>query len=120
MGERSVVTTQLTRGERAIRWIAEWCQAPSGPVQLSAAERKTLYRIFDADLPDPVDGRLAAFVALLYLAGPEARTGEAAPRHRVDIFTLWNAASPELRVHLRRHGSTVICDALGTSWSTAA
>jgi hypothetical protein len=111
----------LTRGEQAVVWIETWCITPGGQgVRLASEERATLYKIYDAGLPELAEGRLAAYLSLLHLCGPEARTAGELPRFATDIFSLWNAASPELRVHLRRHGDVISCPQLGTVWSAAA
>ena len=112
----------LTRSERAIAWVESWCQTPGGKAaRLTAEQRAALHRLYDGGLQpaEAVAGPLAAYLILLHLAGPEARSDPPA-RLQVDVFTLWNAASPELRVHLRRHGAMVTCPALGRSWPAAA
>ena len=101
-----------------------WCIRNGRPARLSPAERATLYAIFDGGRPpvaEDIAGPLAAFLVLLHLAGPEARPRSEAPRFvTVDLFTLWNAASPELRGFLRRHGEVVTCPELETTYGTAA
>ena len=113
-----------TRGERVVAWIETWCVRNGQPARLSPDERATLYGIFDGGRPpvaEDIVGPLAAFLVLLHLAGPEARPRSEAPRFvTVDLFTLWNAASPELRGFLRRHGAVVACPELGTTYGTAA
>ena len=110
-----------TRSERAICWMETWCQTPNGKrARLTAEQRVTIHRLLDGGIEDDIAGPLAAYVVLLHLAGPEARAGAPAPQFGVDVFTLWGAASPELRAYLRRHGETVTCPELGTRWSRAA
>ena len=112
----------LTRGERAIRWIEDWCQTPAErPVCLSVSERTLIYRLYDGGLPmaEPVAGPLAAYLALLHLAGVEARNAPPA-RLEANLFTLWNAACSDLRCYLVRRGETVACPQCGTSWAAAA
>ena len=110
-----------TRGEQAIAWVESWCVTPAGKlVRLGAEERATIYRLLDGGIEDDIGGPLAAYIVLLHLAGPEARTGAPAPQFGVDVFSLWAAASPDLRAYLRRHGETVTCPELGTRWSRAA
>lgn len=114
----------LTRGERAIEWVRHWCVMPGGkPVELSADERVIVYRLYDGVelAAEGVKGPLAAYLSLLHLCGPEAQPGAGIqPRFATDVFSLWNAASPALRAHLRRHGDRVICPDLGTVWPAAA
>ena len=111
-----------TRGERAIAWVESWCVRNGRPARLSPDERSMLYGIFDAGRPtEDIVGPLAAFLVLLHLAGPEARPHAAVPRLvTVDLFTLWNAAGPELRGFLRRHGQVIACPELNTTYGTAA
>jgi hypothetical protein len=110
----------LTRGEAAVRWIEDWCQTPGGKlVRLSADQRATIYRTYDAGQSEVIAGPLAAFLSLLHLCGHEARSPRP-PGLSTDLFSLWSAASPELRAHLRRHGDRVVCPGLGTAWPAAA
>jgi hypothetical protein len=113
-----------TRGERAATWIEKYCVLPSGDrVRLSADQRAAICRFYDGPpSTEAIAGPLAAYLVLLNLVGPEARPGTApAPRHvEADLFTLWGAAGPELRAHLRRHGDRIDCPELGTCWLAAA
>ena len=110
----------LTRGEAAIKWLEEWCATPAGkPVQLTPAERATIYATFDAGAREPIDGRLAAFLALLTLAGPSELHLEAL-EIRTDFFSVWAAAGTELRGYLQRRGRSIECRERGTAWTAAA
>ena len=90
-------------------------------MQLTFEQRCVVHELFAGGLqPAEVAGPLAAYLVLFSLAGPEARTGAPAPQFTIDVFTLWNAAGPELRAYLRRRGETIVCPELGTRWTRAA
>lgn len=112
-----------TTGEKAADWIESWCATPAGkPVRLSAEDRATVYAIFDGGIAQDVTGPLASFLTLLALAGPSWARSENRPgaNLRVDIFSLWGAASAPLRRYLHRQGEVIVCPELGTRWSRAA
>jgi hypothetical protein len=119
-----------SRGRRAIEWIENYCQHPDGPfkgerVRLSLAEKQQLRQIYDApNGPDfsaaPLEGPLAAYVALLHLCGKEATLGEFRPPADVDTWTVWRATSECLQRFLKREGEAVICPGLGTRYPPAA
>ena len=50
---------------------------------------------------------------------PKAHPGATAPRPTANLFTVWAAASPDLRGYLARHGETITCPELGRSWAAA-
>jgi hypothetical protein len=66
----------------------------------------------------PITGRLAAYLVLLHLCGPEYG-GDPPPLVTPDSFSLWNAVGPRLRPFLRRDLETIVCDELGRSWKAA-
>ena len=79
-----------TRGERAIRWIQEYCLVPSGldkgqHVRLTPAQRDIVRQIYDRIEAVPVTGTLAAYLALLHVCGPEALQKEFQPELNADI-----------------------------------
>jgi hypothetical protein len=101
--------------------------SPNGPergkrARLTESECALLKRIYDTG-PEPlsitVEGDLAAYVALLHTCGVEA-FGTVMPALDTNIFTMWNAAGPELRDVLRLKGDVVVCPRLGTRYPTAA
>lgn len=113
-------SSSRNRADHAIRWISEWCTTPSGePVRLTEEDR-AIIQAYYGELPEPIGGRVGSFLALYHLCGPPARENTAPPPVTTDVFSLWAAASPELRTHLRRVGEVVSCPALGRRWSTAA
>jgi hypothetical protein len=111
-----------TRGERAIRWIQEYCLVPNGPnrVRLTPVQRDIVRQIYDGIEAVPVTGTLAAYLALLHVCGPEALQKEFRPELSADIFTVWSAVGPDLRAVLKREGERIICIQLGTEWPAAA
>jgi hypothetical protein len=114
-----------TRGERAIRWIQDYCLVPNGPnkgeyVRLTPAQRDIVRQIYDGIEALPVTGTLAAYLALLHVCGHEALQKEFRPELSADIFTVWGAVGPDLRRVLKREGERIICTQLGTEWPAAA
>src|SRR6187455_2709712 len=106
-----------TAGEKAVYWIEQYCRDHGRPVRLSPDERATLYRIYDAALQEPIEGRLGAFLCLYHLAGYGA-VDKSRPRpvYKADIFTVLASCGDELRRVLRRRGSEILCPELGTVW----
>ena len=107
-------------GTRAIHWVEEYCIIPNGPdrakcVRLSEHERHVVSAIFDE--PDGrqqnIRGHLAAYIALLSIAGPEALR-RLSPDVSVDPFTLWSAVGEELKPFLHRDAGYISVPALGT------
>jgi hypothetical protein len=117
-----------TRGQRAIRWIETYCLVPHGldkgrRVKLTAEQRAACRWIYDhTNGPrwEPVGAPLAGYLALLHLCGPEALQRNFQPEVDADIFTVWNATSPDLRAVLKRVGARVVCPELNTSYPRAA
>ena len=113
-----------TDGERVIQWIESWCVVPGSreqPVRLTTAERGVIYTIYDAapwlgTSPD-INGRLAAFLVLYALVGRPSTHPGAAAGPTANLFTVWAAASPDLRGYLERRGATITCPELGRSWA---
>jgi hypothetical protein len=69
---------------------------------------------------ETVTGSLAAYLALLHTAGPEALQHEFTPAVGADVFTVWGAVGPDLRPVLRHEGERVVCPQLGTAYPVAA
>jgi hypothetical protein len=119
---------EKTRGERNADWIERYCLVPHGPdkgkrVRLTEAEHHIVRQIYDgANGPQdvPVSAPLSAYLALLHLCGPEGKQHAFRPGVNVDVFTLWNAAGPDLRAVLKRKGESIVCAGLGTSYTAAA
>jgi hypothetical protein len=119
---------QISRGQRNIEWIQQFCVEPAGEfrgasVRLTPAQCETIRRIYDS--PDgprnaPVTNEMSAYLALLHLCGYEALQRDFKPDVHPDTFTLWNATSEALRDLLRREGEAVVCPELGTRWPRAA
>jgi hypothetical protein len=117
----------MTRGDRVIRWIEQYCVEPSSgkPVGLTDADRVIIRRIYDApggpygDIP--VTRPLAAYLALLHICGPEAlQTKFKGPNINLDCWSVWRATSLELQAVLRRDGERIICPELDTRYPAAA
>jgi hypothetical protein len=119
-----------SRGYRAIDWIEKYCLYPAGPqrgqrVRLSPEQCATIRAIYDhPDGRQPMEistNPLAAYLALLHVCGIEAkRDEEPTPIITTDIFTLWNAAGPDLKAVLKRDAGHVVCPELGTRFPAAA
>jgi hypothetical protein len=108
---------ERTRGERNARWIEDYCRVPHKRdcrVRLTDAEKHTVCQIYDGAAP------LSAYLTLLHLCGPEGKQKDFRPDVHADIFTLWNAAGPDLRAYLKRDGARVVCAGLGTSYPPRA
>src|SRR4051794_38753111 len=107
----------MTRADRAIRWIEQFCVVPTGSskgqyVRLTLADREAVARIYrdDGSLDsEPVSGELAGFLALLHVCGVEALGNGPAPVLQVDPWTVWAAAGPRALAVLRRDGEAVTC-----------
>ena len=109
-----------TQGERAVRWIEQYCYAHGRRVRLTATERTLLYRVYDAGLLEPVEGRLGAYLCLYHLCGYGALDeSQPKPPYRADIFTVWNSCGDELRQVLRLRGQSIECPDLQRSWRAA-
>jgi hypothetical protein len=120
---------EYSRGRSAIDWIENYCLYPGGPhkgksVRLSVAEKRQLLNLYDGpngpDYSVPLEGSLAAYVALLHLCGKEATQKEFCPHVDVDSWTLWRATSERLQRFLKREGEAVICPGLGTRYPPTA
>ena len=104
---------EKTRGERNADWIERYCLVPHGPdkgkrVRLTEVEHHIVRQIYDgANGPQdvPVTAPLSVFLTLLHLTGPEGKQRDFRPDVHADIFSLWNAAGPDLRAFLKRDGS---------------
>jgi hypothetical protein len=119
---------EMSRAERNVRWIENYCRVPHGPhkagfVTLTKAERRLICEIYDGPNGPhdvPVTGPLAAYLALLHTCGPEGKQQDFRPTTNADIFTMWNATSADLRAVLKRKGESIVCAGLGTSYSPRA
>jgi hypothetical protein len=114
------------RGAAAIAWIEDYCLYPFGlnqgrRVKLTVTEQHAVRNVYE-NFPDKplVTGPLAAYLTLLHTCGIEAKQRKYCPTFETDIWTLWNAAGPELKEVLKREGSTIVCPALGTSHPAVA
>jgi hypothetical protein len=90
-------------------------------------QEEIMRRIYDApgaplSVPVTDDRELAAYLALVHIASPEAlNETPIMPVLNVDPWTVWNAAdSPTLRPVLKREADAVICPELGTRFPRAA
>jgi hypothetical protein len=130
MGDTQGGLIMRSRGYRAIDWIEKYCLYPAGPerglrVRLSqqqCAIIRTIYDHPDGRQAHTIDSNpLAAYLALLHVCGPEAtRNEESVPIVATDIFTVWNAAGPDLKAYLKRDAGHVVCPELGTRFPAAA
>lgn len=131
---------KLTRGQRNIRWIEEYCRIPEGrdvgkPVRLRDWQKREICRIYD----NPQGTRrailsfgrkngktaLSAFICLLHLCGPEARANSqlfSAAQSRDQAAILFSLAakvvrmSPDLTsvVTIRDTAKQLACQEIGT------
>jgi hypothetical protein len=118
-----------TRADHVIDWVEKYCLHPNGPhkgepVRLSQAECWQVRQIYDSpsgpNQTAPLTGPLAAYLALMHTAGPEALQREFVPKVEVDIFTTWGAVSPALREVLKLEHGRIVCPKLGTKFPAAA
>jgi len=111
------------RWQRAVDWIEKYCISDrGGRVHLCSDEFAQLREIFELGNPPPADlGRMSAFLALISLCGPE-RLREVLRWQtlEVDCWSVWRAASSEVRDVLRRRGGSISCDELGTRFPAVA
>ena len=116
----------MTRGDKAIRWIEQFCVYPHGfskgqPVVLTAAQKEIVHKVFDTDESPEVTGPLAAYLALFHVAGPRDLAAHVSQIElHADFFSVWNATDPALKSVLKPDGERIICPELGTRYPTAA
>ena len=65
----------MTRGDKAIHWIENFCVVPFGinkgqHVWLTTEQKETVRAVFDSDKSPKIPGPLAAYLALFLIAGP--------------------------------------------------
>jgi phage terminase large subunit-like protein len=132
------MTKKLTRGERNIQWIENFCRIPEGkyvgqPVKLLDFQRDIIKGIYDSPTRRAVIsfGRknakttLSAFLLLLHLCGTEAKANSqlySAAQSREQAAILFSLAakvvrlSPELSdyVGIRDTAKQLYCQELGT------
>src|SRR5262245_39727125 len=108
-------------------WVEKFCTVPSGPqrgeyVRLTQVQRDTIRKIYDTDDGDAeaVTLPLAAYLALLHVAGPEALQKEFRPDVKPDVFTTWAATGPDLKAVLKRDGERIVCPELNTRYPPTA
>ena len=122
------MSADLTRAERNIAWISEFCRIPEGrdvgkPVNLRAWQKDEIRRIYD----NPAGTRrailsfgrknakttLAAFLLLLHLVGPEARANSqlfSAAQSRDQASVLFALAAKIVRMSLELNAVVTIRD----------
>jgi hypothetical protein len=100
-----------TRGDRACDWIEAYCVRRGQPIQLGIAEVVLLRRYYDEGERPQFDATLSACIALLHLCGIEH---DAPSLVEADVFSIMNAAGPNLSAHIKRDGGSVVCPELGT------
>jgi phage terminase large subunit-like protein len=120
----------LTRGERNIRWIEEWCRIPEGkdvgkPVRLREWQKREIRKIYD----NPHGTRraiisfgrknakttLAAFLLLLHTCGPEARPNSqlnSAAQSKEQAAILFKLAAKVIRMSPDLNSVVVIRDTI--------
>jgi len=117
----------MTRGDKAIRWIEDYCVVPFGfdrgqRARLTTEQKEILHRIFDRDeSPGEISAPLSAYLALFHVAGPrELAAHVSALPLSADTFTTWNAVGPDLRAVVKRDGERIVCPELGTKFPPVA
>jgi hypothetical protein len=116
----------MTRGDKAIRWIEQFCVYPHGfskgqHVVLTTEQKEILRRVFDTDESPEVAGPLAAYLALFHVAGPRDLAAHVfqIPLN-ADFFSVWNATGPDLKSVLKPDGERIVCPELGTKFPPVA
>ena len=117
----------MTPGQKAARWIEQFCLTPSGfdrgqRVRLTTEQKEILHRIFDTDESSgEISAPLSAYLALFHVAGPRDLAAYVSPIPlNADCFTTWNAVGPDLRAVVKRDGEAIVCPELGTKFPPAA
>ena len=129
---------RVSRGNRNIRWIEEYCCIPEGefvgqPVRLKPFQKKIIKGIYDTPTRRAIVsvGRknaktaLSAFLGLLHLAGPEAKANSqlySAAQSRDQAAIIFNLMakvirfSPQLSevIGVRESSKQLFCEDLGT------
>jgi hypothetical protein len=90
-------------------------------VVLTTEQKEILRRVFDSDESPEVTGPVAAYLALLVVAGPRALAERITGIELdADVFTTWAATGPDLKSVLRCDGEHIFCQELRTSYPAAA
>jgi hypothetical protein len=116
----------MTPGQKAIRWIENYCVVPFGfdkgqHVRLTIEQREIVHKVFDTDESPEVTGPLAAYLALFHIAGPRELAAHVSTLPlSADSFTTWNAVGPDLRAVVKRDGEAIVCPELGTKFPPVA
>ena len=116
----------MTRGDKVIRWIENFCVCPHGFnkgqfVVLTTEQKEIVRAVFDTDNAPEITGPLAAYLALFYIAGPrELAAHVSAVPLNADFFSVWNATGPDLKSVVKPRGEQIVCAELGTRYPTAA
>lgn len=129
---------RVSRGNRAIRWIEQYCRIPEGefvgqPVKLQKFQKDVIKGIYDTSTRRVIIsfGRknakttLSAFLCLLHLVGPEAKANSqlySAAQSRDQASILFNLMvkvirlSPDLNgvIAVRESAKQLFCEELGT------
>ena len=116
----------MTRGDKVIFWVEEFCVVPFGfdrgqHVLLTTEQKELLRKVFDTDELPEITGPLAAYLALFLIAGPRdlAAHVSAIPLS-ADVFSTWSATGPDLRAVVTRDGESIKCPELGTEFPPVA
>ena len=135
-----MAVSRLTRGERNVRWIEQFCKVPEGrlvgqPVRLRGWQKREIRKIYDNEAGTRrailsfgrKNGKtaLAAFLLLLHICGPEARANSqlySAAQSRDQASILFSLASKVIRlnpvldaaIRITESGKKIQCPKLGT------
>ena len=87
MARRFEKMIPIPRSGRVIWWVRHFCIVPDGPnrgqpAMLLPEQEAQVRRIYDRGKDGTVAAPLAAYLALLHVAGPMAKEGPAAARGR--------------------------------------
>jgi hypothetical protein len=117
----------MTSGEKAARWIEQFCVYPFGlsrgqHVRLTTEQKEILHKLFDSDeSPGEITAPLAAYLALFHIAGPrELAAHVSVIPLNADFFSVWNATGPGLKSVVKPDGGRVVCPELGTQFPPVA
>ena len=135
-----MASRKLTRGNRNINWIEEYCFIPEGkfvgrPVRLTSKQKKWVRLIYDSPTRTFIlsMGRknaktaFSAFLVLLHTAGPEAKPNSqlySAAQSRDQASILFNLAAKIIRMSpgllgvmaIKEAAKELICPELGTKY----
>ena len=108
---------EVDGGDAVASWIERHCLAPNGNyARLTKEQREQISRAYAGVRCRPVEGPLAAYLALYHLAGPRWRDPRPPAVDLADPWLVWRAACPELAAKLRWDGIRISHPGLGKAY----